>query len=82
MNIRIEKDPVLNRWWVHMDLWAASFRSLGEAQLFVERLNVRINAPHSLSMIANPPLYSGALSHSHRLDLGVVPQSVRHLSQA
>ncbi|WP_095147710.1 hypothetical protein [Pseudomonas sp. Irchel s3a18] len=64
MYIKIEKDPVLNHWWVHMDQWAARFRSLDEANSFVQRLNERINAPHSLAMIAYRPLWSGAISCS------------------
>lgn len=78
MNIRIEKDPVLNRWWVHMDLWAASFRSLDEAQSFVQRLNARISAPHSLSMLSDRPLGAGLHSYGHQLDLGFGRQSVTH----
>lgn len=78
MNIHIEQDPIQQRWWVHMDLWAASFRSLAEAQRFVERLTTRINAPHSLTMIANPPLRSGTPPYNHPLDLGFGPQAITH----
>lgn len=53
MIIFIEKDPARNRWWVHMDMWVAGFRSLDAAESFVERLNSRINAPHAPHMIGN-----------------------------
>ncbi|SDO06217.1 hypothetical protein SAMN04489798_1900 [Pseudomonas arsenicoxydans] len=56
MKIFIEKDPALNRWWVHMDVWVASFCSLDGAESFVERLNSRINAPHALYMIGGSSL--------------------------
>lgn len=68
MKIYVEKDPAQNCWWVHMGLWMASFRSLDGAESFVERLNSRINAPHSLEMITNRPLWPGTISRSSPLD--------------
>jgi hypothetical protein len=82
MKIYVEKDPVQNRWWVHMDLWMASFRSLDGAESFVERLNSRINAPHSLEMITNRPLWSGTISYSPPLDHHDGPHSAKPHSQA
>ncbi|MCO7565592.1 hypothetical protein NJI34_25930 [Pseudomonas sp. S 311-6] len=56
MNVYIEKHPRQGRWWVHMDLWRVAFNSHEEARQFVERLNSRLNAPHSLAMIAPCPV--------------------------
>ncbi|MNE23019.1 hypothetical protein D3C81_1100070 [compost metagenome] len=55
MNVYIEQHPRQARWWVHLDVWEVSFRSLDEATAFVDRLNTRLNAPHSLSMLARAP---------------------------
>ncbi|MBS7601242.1 MULTISPECIES: hypothetical protein [Pseudomonas] len=52
MNIYIESHPRQNRWWVHLDVWRVSFQSLEEATTFVDRLHARVNAPHSLTMLA------------------------------
>ncbi len=59
MNVYIENNPRQNRWWVHLDIWMVSFRSIDEATAFVDRLNTRLNAPHSLAMIASYPLVPG-----------------------
>ncbi|MFK8329874.1 hypothetical protein M2D63_007665 [Pseudomonas sp. BJa5] len=49
MNVYIEDHPRQDRWWVHLDVWMVSFRSLDEASAFVDRLNARISAPHSFA---------------------------------
>lgn len=82
MKIYVEKDPAQNCWWVHMDLWMASFRSLDGTESFAERLNSRINAPHSLEMITNRPLWSGTISDSPPLDPYDGPLPVKPHSQA
>lgn len=64
MNIYIENHPRQNRWWVHLDVWMVSFCSIDEATTFVDRLNSRLNAPHSLAMIANYPLVPGKFINS------------------
>lgn len=64
-----------------MGLWVASFRSLDGAESFVERLNSRINAPHSLEMITHHPLWSETISSSPPLDQHDVPHSLKQLSQ-
>ncbi|PWB34141.1 hypothetical protein DCO48_07530 [Pseudomonas sp. SDI] len=56
MNIFIEQHLRQGRWWIHLDAWEVSFRSLDEATAFVDRLNARLNAPHSLTMLAHAPL--------------------------
>lgn len=53
MNIYVEKNPEQNRWWVRMDDCRVSFNTSAEAQAFVERLNARLNAPHSRDMLAD-----------------------------
>lgn len=53
MNIYVECNTEQNRWWVRMDDWRVSFNTAAEAQQFVERLNARLNAPHSLDMLAD-----------------------------
>ncbi|NUT83154.1 MULTISPECIES: hypothetical protein [Pseudomonas] len=78
MNIYIEKDPAQNRWWVHMDLWAVSFHSREGAVSFVERLNARINAPHSLI----PEVKTQEFSKGPPLVQNELPQSIKQLSQA
>ena len=82
MNIYIEKDPVQNLWWVHLDLWVASFRSLAGAESFVERLSSRINAPHSLGAIANNSLSPETFPNSQPLDQHTVSDSVKTRSHA
>jgi hypothetical protein len=82
MNIYIEKDPAQNLWWVHMDLWIASFRSLTEAESFVERLSSRMNAPHSLGAIGKNPLSPETSPNSQPLDQHTVSDSVKKLSHA
>ncbi|PZW79260.1 hypothetical protein DFS21_107160 [Pseudomonas sp. 2848] len=51
MNVYVVSNIEENRWWVHMDQWRVSFYTSGEADRFVERLNSRLNAPHSLDLI-------------------------------
>ncbi|WP_420231446.1 hypothetical protein ACN079_19550 [Pseudomonas sp. ABY48] len=82
MNIYIEKDPAQNCWWVHMDLWAASFHSREGAVSFVERLNARINAPHSLTLEVQRFLSTQKLSKSPPFVQDKSPQSIEQLSQA
>jgi hypothetical protein len=82
MKIFIEKDSTQNRWWVHMDVWAANFRSLEGAESFVERLNSRINAPHSPAIIGNHSLPSQKFSKSPPLYQDDLPQPAKQLSQA
>ncbi|WP_194789975.1 hypothetical protein [Pseudomonas sp. UFMG81] len=53
MHVYIEKNTEQNRWWVCMDDWRAGFNTCAEAEAFVERLATRINAPHSLDMLAD-----------------------------
>ncbi|WP_063914722.1 hypothetical protein [Pseudomonas sp. p21] len=53
MNIYVEDNPEQNRWWVRMDDCRVSFNTSIEAQAFVERLNARLNAPHTLDMLAD-----------------------------
>lgn len=53
MNIYVECNTEQNRWWVRMDDWQVSFNTAAEAQQFVERLNARLNAPHSPDMLAD-----------------------------
>ncbi|MDZ3991864.1 hypothetical protein [Pseudomonas sp. Teo4] len=55
MNVYVEKKDGENRWWVHMDAWYVSFNTCSEAEHFVDRLNARLNAPHSLEMLAAIP---------------------------
>jgi len=56
MNVYVEKSATDTRWWVHMDEWRVSFRTPAEARQFVGVLNARLNAPHSLAMIATVAL--------------------------
>lgn len=56
MNVFIEQHPRQDRWWVHLDAWEVSFRSIDEATVFVDRLNARLSAPHSFAMLARVPL--------------------------
>lgn len=51
MNVYIEDHSRQDRWWVHLDVWMVSFRSLEEATDFVDRLNARLSAPHSFALI-------------------------------
>lgn len=51
MNVYVVSNIEQNCWWVHMDQWRVSFYTSGEADRFVERLNMRLNAPHSLDVI-------------------------------
>ncbi|WP_248920078.1 hypothetical protein [Pseudomonas entomophila] len=53
MNIEIERNTEQNRWWVRMDDWRVSFNTAVEAEQFVERLNARLNAPHSRDMLSD-----------------------------
>ncbi|EJT85795.1 hypothetical protein PPS11_03880 [Pseudomonas putida S11] len=53
MNIYVENSPQQNRWWVRMDDCRVSFNTSAEAQAFVDRLNARLNAPHSRDMLAD-----------------------------
>ncbi|MCE1117784.1 MULTISPECIES: hypothetical protein [Pseudomonas] len=53
MNIHVECNTEQNRWWVRMDDWRVGFNTAAEAEQFVERLNARLNAPHSLAMLAD-----------------------------
>ncbi|MFZ5933749.1 hypothetical protein BGP84_10705 [Pseudomonas putida] len=53
MNVFIEKNSEQDRWWVRMDDWRVSFNTAAEAEQFAERLTTRLNAPHSLDMLAD-----------------------------
>ncbi|MFJ4444667.1 hypothetical protein ACIPZ8_21575 [Pseudomonas sp. NPDC089422] len=53
MNVYVENNTEQNRCWVRMDDWRVSFGTAAEARQFVERLNARLNAPHSLDMLAD-----------------------------
>lgn len=53
MNVYVVKNIEQNCWWVHMDQWQVSFNTPNEAEHFFERLTARLNAPHSLDMIAD-----------------------------
>ncbi|QVM94098.1 hypothetical protein JYG34_13120 [Pseudomonas entomophila] len=53
MNVYVERNTELKRWWVHMDDWRVGFNTAAEAEQFVERLTSRLNAPHSLDMLAD-----------------------------
>ncbi|PSS58711.1 hypothetical protein C6382_05095 [Pseudomonas sp. BBP2017] len=77
MNVYIERHPRLDRWWVHLDVWEVSFRSLDEATDFVDRLNTRLNAPHSLSMLARMPSTRPTFTYSHPNDPLALPGSSR-----
>ncbi|MGJ7546872.1 hypothetical protein [Pseudomonas alloputida] len=66
MNVYVENNTEQNRCWVRMDDWRVSFSTAAEAQQFVERLNARLNAPHSLDMLADWSPRSGA---SGRVDV-------------
>ncbi|ANY86564.1 MULTISPECIES: hypothetical protein [Pseudomonas] len=57
MNVYIEENADQHRWCVHMDQWQVGFRTPDEAEQFVERLIARLNAPHSLDMIASCSLW-------------------------
>lgn len=59
MNIYVEKHTEHNRWWVRMDDWRVSFNSSTEAEQFVERLNARLDAPHSPDMLAHSTTRTG-----------------------
>ncbi|CAI8943974.1 hypothetical protein [Pseudomonas soli] len=52
MNVYVENHTEHNRCWIRMDDWRVSFNTAVEAQQFVARLNARLNAPHSLDMLA------------------------------
>lgn len=64
MNVYVEQDTEQKRWWVHMDDWRASFSTCAEAHAFMERLTARLNAPHSLDLLAHSSLRTG-LASSH-----------------
>jgi len=51
MNVYVVSNIEQNRWWVHMDQWRVNFHTSCEADRFAERLNARLNAPHSLDVI-------------------------------
>ncbi|UBM27437.1 hypothetical protein K8374_10970 [Pseudomonas sp. p1(2021b)] len=55
MNVYVEKNTEQDRWWVRLDDCRVSFNTCAEAEQFVERLTSRLNAPHSLDMLANRP---------------------------
>lgn len=57
MNVYIEVNADQHRWCVHMDQWHVGFRTPDEAEQFVERLTARLNAPHSLDMLADCPIW-------------------------
>lgn len=52
MNVYIEENAAQYRWCVHMDQWHVDFKTPDEAVQFAERLTSRLNAPHSLAMLA------------------------------
>ncbi|WP_410481960.1 hypothetical protein ACJ70E_12390 [Pseudomonas plecoglossicida] len=60
MNVYVEKHTEHDRWWVRMDEWRVSFSTAVEANQFVERLTTRLNAPHSLDMLADWSPRTGA----------------------
>ncbi|QJQ18392.1 hypothetical protein HG549_11485 [Pseudomonas sp. SK] len=65
MNVYVENSTEQNRWWVRMDDCRISFRTAAEAEQFVERLTSRLNAPHSLDMLAGwSPRAALAEAHS------------------
>ncbi|MES3707241.1 hypothetical protein A3L25_015685 [Pseudomonas putida] len=51
MNVYLENNTEQNRWWVRMDDWRVGFNTAAEAGQFVQRLNARLNAPHSRDML-------------------------------
>ncbi|MEN5236161.1 hypothetical protein ACIPM0_09360 [Pseudomonas sichuanensis] len=53
MNIHVEYNTEQNRCWVRMDDWRVGFNTAAEAEQFVERLNARLNAPHSWGMLSD-----------------------------
>ena len=82
MKIHIEKDPTHNLWWVHMGLCAVRLRSLAEAESFVERLNSRINAPHSLGAFGNSSPSPEPLSNSQPFNKHAAPNLAKDLTHA
>jgi len=52
MKVCVENDTEQQRWWVCIDDCRVSFRTAAEAEQFAERLTTRLNAPHSLDMLA------------------------------
>lgn len=67
MNIYVENNPEQDRWWVRMDDCRVSFNTPNEAQAFVDRLNARLNAPHSRDMLADwsPRPGMGSVGKAH-----------------
>lgn len=59
MNIYVEKNTEQGRCWVCMDHWRVSFSTAAEAERFVERLTIRLNAPHSRDMLADWSPHTG-----------------------
>lgn len=82
MKILIKKDPLQNRWWVHMDEWVAGFHSLQGAESFVERLNARIHAPHAPHMIGSYSQLSQEVPNSQSLNRHDGPHLEKKLSHA
>ncbi|MDH4549337.1 MULTISPECIES: hypothetical protein [Pseudomonas] len=64
MKVYVENNTEQHRCWVRMDEWRVSFSTAAEAQQFVERLNARLNAPHSLDMLAGWSPRSGVTAHA------------------
>jgi len=56
MLIRIEEVKTPESWVVWMDAWCVKFRSYAEAEVFVKRLEDRINASHPLPISINRPV--------------------------
>lgn len=77
MNVFIEQHPRQDRWWVHLDVWEVSFRSLDEATAFVDRLNARLNAPHSFAKLARVPVTRHTIAYNHLHDPLSLPGSTR-----
>lgn len=59
MNVYVERNTELERWWVHMDDWQVGFNTAAEAEQFVERLTSRLNAPHSFDRLADGLPHTG-----------------------
>lgn len=63
MNVYVENDTEQKRWWVRMDDWRVAFSTAEEAEVFVERLNNRLNAPHSRDRLADGSPRNGVADH-------------------
>lgn len=73
MNVYIEVNADQHRWCVHMDQWHVGFRTPDEAEQFVERLTARLNAPHSLDMLADSPIWNQMAGRHAQLSAKAMP---------